>query len=390
MTEPRRTPRPLAVAGGSAAILGLAAAIAVLIQMTEPDVVREGAVKRTAMLVEVTTVEQGTFTPTLVAMGRVRPSQQLDLSPRVAGEVVEIAPQFVPGRVVSRGDVLVRLDPTDARVALVSRGSALRQAEAQLELEKGRQEVARTERSQLRREVSAEQESRMLREPQLRVAEAEVESAQAATRQAELLLQRTAVVAPFRALVTERSVAVGALVAPGTPLGRLVAVDRFWVELTLPVGQLRHLDTPAEGVAPVEAQLRDRAAWPADVHRVGHLDGIVRQLDEETRLVRLLVVVEDPLAEGLDGPPLLAGTWVEASIPAAPIEGAIRLDRALLRRNDTVWVQDGDALRVRTVDVALQDAEYAYIVGGLSPDARVVTTNLATVSDGAPLRTESP
>ena len=213
MSDPHRTPRPLAVVGWSAAILGLAATIAALIQMTEPEVVREGAVKRTAMLVEVTPVERGTFTPTLVAMGRVRPSQELDLSPRVAGQVVEIAPNFVPGRVVSQGDVLVRLDPTDARVALVGRRSTLAQAEAELELEAGRQDVARTERSQLRREVSAEQESRILREPQLRSAEAVVESARAATQQAEAELQRTAVVAPFRALVTERSVAVGSLVS---------------------------------------------------------------------------------------------------------------------------------------------------------------------------------
>ena len=119
------------------------------------------------------------------------------------------------------------------------------------------------------------------------------------------------------------------------------------------------------------------------------LDGVVESLDETTRLARLLVVVEDPLARSpeTEGPPLVAGTWVQARIPAAPLD-AVRIDRALLRKGDTVWVMEEGALRIRSVEVAVQDAESAYVVAGLSPGAQVVTTNLSTVSDGAPLRIE--
>jgi hypothetical protein len=40
------------------------------------------------------------------------------------------------------------------------------------------------------------------------------------------------------------------------------------------------------------------------------------------------------------------------------------------------------------VEVVFRDQEYVYISAGLDEDDLVVTTNLATVVDGAPLRLE--
>lgn len=380
---------PRTTAAWSLGILLLAGGIAAAIHMTEPEVTREGAVKRTAMLVETTRGEAGSFTPSLVAMGRARAAQDLSLSPRVSGQVVTVSERFVPGQVVPAGTVLVRLDPTDAANALAMQRNALQQAEAELALERGRQAVARTERDHIEGPVSPEQESLILRQPQLESAQARVESAQAMARQAELELARTEVAAPFDALITERQVSVGSLVSPGSALGRLVAVDRFWVELTLPVGQVKHLAFSGDDAEPVPVQIRDRTAWGPGEVRVGRLDGVVRQLDAQTRLARLLVVVDDPLARDTDGPALLAGSWVEARIPAAPLD-AVRIPRPLLRKNDSVWVMEEGALSIRSVEVALQDAEFAYLTGGLAPDDLVITTNLATVKDGAALRQAPP
>jgi len=53
-----------------------------------------------------------------------------------------------------------------------------------------------------------------------------------------------------------------------------------------------------------------------------------------------------------------------------------------------VWVNDAGQLRIREVQVVFRDPDYAYIGAGLSEDDQVVTTNLSTVVDGAPLRLE--
>ena len=90
-----------------------------------------------------------------------------------------------------------------------------------------------------------------------------------------------------------------------------------------------------------------------------------------------------------DGPPLMIGSFVEALIEAEPLTDVIRLDRDYIRDDDTVWVMEDGALRIRSVEVIFRDADHAYIASGLEPGARVVTTDLSTVVEGAPLRTDA-
>ena len=124
-------------------ILLLAAGAVTLIFSTEPRAERSSAMKQTAMLVEVTAARRGTFRPSMVAMGTVRPEQEILLSPRVGGEIVSISDAFTPGGFVEQGEVLLQIDPADYEATLLQRRSELRQASAELEMELGRQELAR-------------------------------------------------------------------------------------------------------------------------------------------------------------------------------------------------------------------------------------------------------
>jgi hypothetical protein len=85
----------------------------------------------------------------------------------------------------------------------------------------------------------------------------------------------------------------------------------------------------------------------------------------------------------------MIGAFMETSIQAKEISDVIRLNRDYVRKNETVWVMEEGKLRIRDVEIVLTDAEYAYISSGLNEDDQVVTTNLTTVVDGAPLRLEA-
>ncbi len=390
------TPTPAPTSGGrsrlfitlvaSVGIVVGAALLVGLIWATEPEAQREGAVKRSAMLVELTSPEAGTFRPELIAMGTVRAVQDVVLQPRVSGQIRAVSPDFVPGRVVPAGHALVTIDPSDLKNQLAQERSALQQAQAELAMERGRQAVAQTERAQIEGEVTPEQEALITRQPQLQAAEAAVEAAQARVRQAELDVARTQVAPAFDALVLERAVSEGSQVTTNDVLGRVVGVETYWVELTLPTRRLRHL-ADIDGASTV--LLRDRAAWPEGVYRAGRVESVVQQVDAQTRLARVLVAIDDPLAldPATEGPALTAGAWVEARLQAAPLADVVRLDRALLRKGDTVWeMDDQDQLRIHPVEVLLEDDRYVYLGAGLSPDARVVATDLSTVTEGAPLR----
>jgi len=374
------------------AILLAAAAAITVIFSTEPVAERSSARKQTAMLVEVATVEQGTFRPTIVAMGTVRPEQEILLSPRVGGEILALGESFTPGGFVEQGELLLQIDPADYEAALLQRRSELRQASADLELELGRQELAKKDYEDLRGTISSEYETLVLREPQLNTARARVEAAQAAVRRAELDLERTRIRAPFAAHILSREANVGSQVAPGESLGRLVGIESYWVEATVPVSQLRWIDFPSdEGAGGSAARVRNRTAWPEGVFREARVHQLIGALEEQTRLARVLLTVADPLAHEprtAGQPPLMVGSYVEVRIEGRPIENVIRMNRELLRQNGTVWVNEGGALRIRTVEVEFLDEQYAYIRDGLDATDRVVTTNLSSVFDGAALRLE--
>ena len=374
-------------------VLMAGAVVTVVIFSTEPKAVRGGATKKTAMLVDVTGVERGTYYPTIVAMGTVTPSQDIILSPRISGEVLDLSESFTPGGFVSKGENLLQIDPSDYRNILEQRKSDLRQAVADLNLEMGRQDVAESDYKLLDETLSKEQEELILRKPQLNSARSRVESARAAVDQAELNLKRTTIKAPFDAHILTRNVNVGSQVSPGENLARLVGIDNYWVEATVPLSKLRWLTFPEdEQKKGSKVKIRNRSAWPAEEYRQGYLYKMVGALEDQTRMARVLVSVPDPLAHekgAADLPALIIGSFVETQIQARPVENVIRLSRDLVRKNETVWVMEDKKLRIRDVQIVFRDSQYAYITEGLSDGDQVVTTNLTTVVDGAGLRVAS-
>ncbi len=103
----------------------------------------------------------------------------------------------------------------------------------------------------------------------------------------------------------------------------------------------------------------------------------------------MLLTVADPLShepESAGLPPLMIGSFVEARIAGIPIQDVIRIDRDYVRKDDTIWIDENGTLRIRDLDIVFRDDEFAYVREGLSTADQVITTNLATVFDGAALR----
>ena len=368
-------------------------AVTALIFFTEPEASRSGATKQTAMLVDVTDVQRGNFRPTIEAMGTVQPSQDIILRPRVSGEIIERSQAFTPGGYVQKGQTLLRIDPSDYRNVLQQRKSNLRQAQSDLNIEMGRQDVARQDLEllgdTLARKLTDENKSLVLREPQLEAAKSSVESAQAAVEQAELNLQRTTIRAPFDAHILSRNANIGSQVAVGDDLGHLVGLDAYWVEATIPLSKLRRITMPEQGAEGLEVRIRNRTAWEEGEYRTGRLHKLVGSLEDNTRMARVLIEVSDPRAQqqaNAGKPSLIIGSYVEAMIEAEELTDVIRLNRDFIRDNETVWVMDEGKLRIQDVNIVFRDAQYAYISQGLADEDQVVTTNLSTVTDGARLR----
>ena len=382
----RHVVRIIASIGVCILLVGGAAGISLLIFASEPTAEREGATRRSAALVETIVATRGTYRPRLEVLGVVEPARDIVLSPRVSGQIISIDRSFVPGGLVTGGQELLRIDPADFERVLAVRRSELKQVEAELAIEQGRQQVARREFELLGEEIAPENRALVLREPQIASIRARRQVAEAAVEQAQLDLDRATLKAPFDAQILSRSVNVGSQIAPREPLGRLVGVDTYWVIASVPLRDLRWLQFPAGEEPGSRVRLRHTTAWDPGLFREARVSRLIGAVDDQTRLARVLVTVPDPLGRSTDGPAMILGTLVQLEIEARPLENVIRLDRDYLRQNDTVWVMDDGVLRIRQADVVVSDPEYAYIRRGVEDGEHVVTTNLATVTEGLALR----
>lgn len=369
-------------------LLAVAAGATWIIRSSEPEAEREAATRRTAALVETTVVDRGDHRPRLRVLGVVEPARDVVLSPRVAGQIVTVESALVPGAVVEANEPLLRIDPVDFERMVVMRESEVRQVEAELAIEQGRQAAARAEYELLGEEIPPENRSLVLREPQIATIRARLRAAEAALDQSRIDLERATVRAPFHAQVLERTATVGSQVTPGDDLARLVGVDEYWVIASLPLRDLRRVRFEGPGGPGSPVTIRHPAAWGPDEAREGRVARLIGTVDRESRLARVLVVVDDPLGRSSDAPPLILDTLVEVEIEARPLDDVVRIDRRLLRRDDTVWVMQDGELDIRRVTVAGRDAEHAYVAEGLEAGEHVVVTDLATVTDGLPLRRE--
>lgn len=393
MTRPESPPRhrrwPLQL-GLVLLLLVIAAAGTLIMMASAPKAVRKPS-EKIARLVEVMPVQLGDHQAEVAAMGQVVAASEAILYPDVVGRIVDVNERFIPGERVGAGEELLRLDDADYRLTVRQRRSALAQAEAALAREQGQQQVARREYEMLGEAIAADERGLVLREPQLASAKATREDARAALDRARLDLRRTVVKAPFDGIITEKSVALGTRVSNTSPLLTLVAVDRFWVRVDLPVEALKQINIPADPEEAGSSVKLRRGDWPEGVYREGRVLRLIPQLEEQARLAQILVEVRDPLAllpehEGL--PRLLINDYVEAFIEGRILKQTVALERSLLHGGDRVWLFENGKLTIRSVDVVFRNRERVFVRQNLKAGDRLVSTELSSPVAGMALRVD--
>ena len=371
----------------AAGLLAGAAAITFLLYLNRPstDITEPVYIPVTVDVVE---VQKETIRIPVQAQGTVSPLQQTVLVAEVQGRIVEAADNFNVGGFLRQGDVLLRIDPRDYEARLARAQAALRSAESELLQEQGRADVARREweklpagsqRSDAARDLS-------LRKPQLAQAEAQLLAAEADVSTARDDLERTAVRAPYDALIRDKHTELGQYVTPGTSLAEIFAVAMAEVRLPIPQTRLAYLDLPGvaadSGGALIDLYTDvggDVTHWSARLHRS---EGV---FDERSRALFAVARIDDPYA--LDSPgrePLRIGTFVNANIEGRPMPGLVALPRYVLRAGDTVAVvDDNNLVRNRKVTALRASGDFIYVSSGLENGDLVILTTLDSALTGA-------
>ena len=343
-------------------------------------------------LVETAAAVLGDVTVTVSGQGEVLPRVRVELLPEVTGRVIKVHPRLVSGGRVGAGETLVEIDPRDYQLRVERARAAVARAAVALEREQAEAAAARDEWQAVNGD--AEAPALLVREPQMRQAQAEVAAAEADLAAAELALERTRLSVPFDALVLSENVDAGQWISQGRAVATLVGTDAVEIRVPLDDAELRWLDglelgrpSAAQGPrATVSTHFAGR-----DTVREGRVHRLEGQVDPRSRLVHVVVRVEDPFrSDGLssDTPPLLPGTFAEVRIDGHPLAGVLTVPRAALRPDDVLWVIDGDELHIRAAEVLRRDRDRVILSAGGAVQAgdRVVISNLEAVADGLKVR----
>ena len=344
-------------------------------------------------VVRVFSVETGPRAIVVRGEGTVRPLREIELVPQVGGNVVFVSPVLVDGGEYKKGDVLVRIDPQDYRLAVTLAQAQVKDSESRLRV--AEEEAASSiEEWQLlyqsNQKTGRDIPALVAKEPQLAAAKARLAADRADLQKAKLNLARTELRAPFDGRVSQESVDIGQYVTAGKALATLYSTRAAEIVVPFDDESLFWFDvpgfTPGNGDgSPVKVIARiaglDRS-WSGKIMRA---EG---KLDERTRMINVAVRVENPYATK---PPLVAGLFVTVEITGHTIENAAVIPRAALRQNNTVWVVDEKGqLTFRQVEIARMETNQVILRSGVADGDQVVTSGLRAVTDGMQVRIVSP
>jgi len=345
--------------------------------------------------VEVETAEAagggGGAAAVLNASGYVTARRQATVSSKVTGKVVEVLVE--EGMRVEEGQVLARLDDSQARLALElaqARRAAAGKATAETEA-RGREAGLRRERLRgLRAQGIVSQADLDAIEAEVEALAARVaaqrEEARAAGREAALAsqgLDDLVIRAPFAGVAISKDAQPGEMISPisagggFTRTGISTIVDMSSLEIEVDVNEAY-----IQRVAPaqrVTATLDAYPDWPIPARVITTIPAAER--DKATVKVRI----------GFDrlDPRILPDMGVKVAFLGAPgaaaAASAVRVPRAALRGDagaEHVWVVAGERLERRAVRLGPGGSDPAEVVAGLAAGERVVVRGPGELAAG--------
>lgn len=326
----------------------------------------EKEVVDTRPTVKVEAAEASDYHALISSFGEVKPLESTLLAAQVSGEVVSWHPDFVPGGLIKRGDVLFSIEKDSYEAAVLQAEAELSISQASLIEEQARANVAKEEAKNL---PAKKVTDLYLRKPQVISARASVKSAEARLRIARRDLENCEIKAPYDALVIYRNVGVGQFVNQGASIAEINNIET--AEIVIPIAGFDNAFLPSvlagETASVVSKGIRS-------FERVGTIARDLGVIDQTTRMSQLVVRVEDPYSLKTDQPQLKFGSYVEVNFTGKTLLQAYKVPQELVT-NRIVWVMDSEnKLLPKSVEILREEGAYFLIGSGLEQDDKLVLT----------------
>lgn len=314
--------------------------------------------------IAVAAVHQQSLDRTAEVQGALFAREHAVMSSEVEGRVTQVVADF--GDKVAAGQLMLKINPREYELREQTAQAALDQARARLANSTARYNRAvALKRAEA---ISAEQFDQLA--SQLRVDQADAESAEQALAMARKKLGDTEIKAPFSGSVQKRMVSLGEYVAPGKEIYELIATDPIKLRCPMPE---RFVPLARVGMA-VKLAID---AKPGSSY-TGKITRIAPALDESSRTLLIEAEVANP--DGALKPGFFAHVIMDLGHDRALfVPGAAVLRYAGVAR---VFVVEQGVVRAREVTTGSVVGDQIEITAGLKEGERVAISDVDRLADG--------
>jgi RND family efflux transporter MFP subunit len=375
-------------------------------------------VSTSALSIDTLTIRSQSVANTLELSGSIRPVEQATLSTRVMGRITQLS--LETGDRFRKGDILTRIDVMDitAQTGQAQLGVAQAQAEVfrsqaslnQLESQKLEAQsalrlaqVTQSRMSRLQAEGAVSQSvlddaNTALEQARARVAQSEagIRQSQAAIAQTQAAVSRAelsvissdvsesygTIFAPFDGVVVQKLAYEGEMAAPGTPLLKVENPNKLELEISVPEENLRFVRVGQSVKVQFDAVNQS-------------LSATIQQIVPASNAQSRSFLVKIPLT---NSGKLISGMFGRIALPIGATKETLLIPTtALIQRGQLqgVYVMENVEDKAISKTIAMmrwvktgktQDGQVE-IVSGLKAGDRIVTSNIAQLSDGQAVAT---
>lgn len=308
--------------------------------------------------VRVTKIKTRDFPLVVESVGRLVPNKEVTISTEVSG-IIESYNADIGDRVES-GQILVKIDQTDYRLALKEAKASLEVSQAHLDALK----------------KSFERSANLLKRNVISLnafekSEADFKSSRASVAHGEVLvdiakerLNKTWIHAPFSGLISSRKVEKGQTVGIGQPVMTLVDLDPIRVKVYIPEKDYVHLDWKDPVSVIIESS-------PHSMYK-GRIDRIGIKADEQTNTFDVEILVKNTDLF------LKAGMTAKVQLTTGVIKNAIMIPQSIILyrkdRKEVFVIGPHQKASVREIELGRSEGSLIHITKGLSKGDILVVT----------------
>lgn len=318
-----------------------------LVVILEPESVEMVKKEKIRQTVSVVQTQPQIYIPSIKLLGTTFAHWPVEIKSQSSAKLVWLSEQSEVGMFVKQGDILAKLDTTHLKSQLAQAHSEQKQAELNLQREQHEQTVALKMLSKNNNSKYAR------REPQIAFAKAELHRTIEAYQSALQHLKDATIIAPFDAIILQRSISPAQQIEAGETLFTLASSESLNIRVPVPEQIWEKINLVLESL---HTQVVDRQG----MDHVARLRYIAPEVDTTSRQKQLVLAVDKPYSGSST---LLPNQQVKVEILLSAHNEVVKIPLSALTRDGQVWTVNGEnKLILENVTLIEENQSDAYVV----------------------------